>query len=731
MTRFFLLSLFFDRLGLLKYFYKMYSFKTPLSEISGIGERYAKKLALMNIFNLGDLLYHFPHRYDDFSVMKKINQIGLGETVTVQGQLESIKTIRTWKRKMSITEAYFKDDTGIIKAVWFNNPLPVKFLSKGKYVQLSGTVKVSKKKEAHLQHPNFEIIPKKQFENSSSEETKPLNKNTSTGSLIPIYPETKGITSYWLRRLIKKVLSQTEIIDFIPADILKSQKIIDLKTALEQIHFPKNSNQSNQARKRFAFEKMFIIQLKSLQAKKDWQNKRAKKIKFDEKLIKKFVDNLAFQLTDAQKKATWQIFQDLEKTTPMNRLLEGDVGSGKTVVAALAILSVINKNFQTTLLAPTEVLAIQHYKGIQEFLKKNKFNIALLTASEKNINGKKVTKKVLLEKLVQGKIDLVIGTHAILQDKVAFKNLSLVIIDEQHRFGVNQRAFLQQQTSVIDDGNKQTIPHLLTMTATPIPRSLSLAIFGNLDLSIIDEMPKGRKKIITKVINKQGRNQVYGFIKKVTGEGQQVFIICPLVEESSKVTEVKAATEEFERLQKKIFPEFKLGLLHGRKKPAEKNEIMKDFKNKKIDILVSTSVVEVGVDIPNASIMIIEGAERFGLSQLHQFRGRVGRGEHQSYCFLFTSENVADSTRRLSVMEKTNDGFKIAKEDLKLRGPGQFLGTMQSGLPDIAMESLSDVKSIQAAREEAQRIIAFDAKLKKFPELKNQLEKLEAVAHWE
>jgi ATP-dependent DNA helicase RecG len=713
----------------------MYKFNTPISEIPGVGERYAKKLATMNIFSLADLLYHLPHRYDDFSVMKKINQVGLGETVTIQGQVESIKTIRTWKRKMSITEAYVKDDTGMIKAAWFNNPLPVKFLSKGKYVQISGTIKVSKKNEPHFQHPNFEIIPKAQFDYGAikkiDDNNSRDNKNISTGSLVAIYPETKGVTSYWLRRLIKKVLTQTEAIDFMPADILKSQKLIDLGSALQQIHFPENPRQADKARKRFAFEKMFLIQLKSLQTKKDWQSKKAKKIKFDEKLIKKFVDNLPFRLTDAQKKSAWQIFQDLEKTTPMNRLLEGDVGSGKTVVAALAILAIINKKSQATLLAPTEVLAIQHYKDIQDFLKKHKFNIALLTASQKNINGQKVTKKILLEKLAQGKIDLVIGTHAILQDKVAFKNLALIIIDEQHRFGVNQRAYLQQQTSIIDDGDQKTIPHLLTMTATPIPRSLSLAIFGNLDLSIIDEMPKGRKQIITKVINKQGRNQVYGFIKKVTGEGQQVFIICPLVEESSKITEVKAATEEFERLQKKIFPEFKLGLLHGRKKPTEKNEIMNEFKKKKIDILVSTSVVEVGVDIPNASIMIIEGAERFGLSQLHQFRGRVGRGKHQSYCFLFTSENVADSTRRLNAMEKTNDGFKIAKEDLKLRGPGQFLGTMQSGLPDIAMESLSDIKSIQAARLEAQRIIAFDANLKKFPLLKNQLEKLESIAHWE
>ncbi len=717
----------------------MYTFDTPVKKIIGINKNQAKKLASLNISTAGDLLYHFPHRYDDFSVTKKIGEINLSETITIKGRVKSIKTVRTWKKRMTITEAYIEDETGIIKAVWFNYPLPVKFLSKGKYVQLSGTVKLTKKNEPYFQHPNFEMLSKAQLGHISNATVSMSGKhnvaeeknNTATGSLIPIYPETVGITSYWLRRIIKKLLSQVKIEEFIPQDILMSQKLINLKSALQKIHFPANLKDSSGAKKRFAFEKMFLIQLKALQTKKNWQKKQALKIKFNGEIIKKFVENLPFNLTNAQKKAAWQIIQDLEKNVPMNRLLEGDVGSGKTVVAAMAIFSTVNKNFQAAMLAPTEVLAVQHARGVQKFLENYSFKIALLTASEKRINGKKTAKKTLLEKIANGEIDLVIGTHAILQDKVNFKKLALVIIDEQHRFGVNQRAYLQQKTSVIEDDSQETIPHLLTMTATPIPRSLSLAIFGNLDLSIIDEMPKGRKKIITRVISKKGRDQVYAFIKQQIQSGRQAFIICPLVEESSKISEVKAATEELKRLQKNIFPDFKLGLLHGRVKPAEKNQVMKKFKNKKIDILVSTSVVEVGVDIPNATIMLIEGAERFGLSQLHQFRGRVGRRGYQSYCFLFTSENVGDSTRRLKAMEKTNDGFKIAKEDLRLRGPGQFLGTMQSGLPDVAMESLSDVKSIQAARLEAQRILKYDAKLKKFPLLKNQLEKLEINAHWE
>jgi ATP-dependent DNA helicase RecG len=385
-------------------------------------------------------------------------------------------------------------------------------------------------------------------------------------------------------------------------------------------------------------------------------------------------------------------------------------------------------------LAPTEVLSVQHYKGLRKFFQKLDFTIAILTRSEvhcapANKPSKKITRPKLLAKLKKGEIDLLIGTHAIIQKDVEFKNLGLIIIDEQHRFGVRQRATLQQRTMQEENKANQEIPHLLSMTATPIPRTLSLAAFGNLDLSILDEFPAGRKKIITKVVNSQGYNQVYQFVRQSIQQGRQVFIIFPLVEETSKISEVKAATQEHERLQKDIFPEFKLGLLHGKMKPTEKNEIMKKFKNKKLDILISTSVVEVGVDIPNANIMIIEGAERFGLAQLHQFRGRVGRGEHQSYCFLFTSSSVADTTARLKVLEQTNDGFKISEADLKLRGPGQFMGTAQSGIPDIAMESLSDVKTIQQARIEAQRVLNFDPRLKKLPALQAELEKMDAILH--
>jgi ATP-dependent DNA helicase RecG len=500
---------------------------------------------------------------------------------------------------------------------------------------------------------------------------------------------------------------------------------------MQKIHFPANLAEAKKAKKRFAFEKMMLIQLKSLQNKQIQEQNSAIPILFHQEKIKDFISSLPFPLTDAQKKASWQIIQDLQKNTPMNRLLEGDVGTGKTLVAVLACLCVLLEQKQAAILAPTEVLAVQHYYGIREFLKNHSFKTALLTSSKSECNGKPLKKDFLFEEIAQGKINLIIGTHAILQKKASFQNLVLVIIDEQHRFGVNQRSFLQQQALKISSRKNRPLPHLLTMTATPIPRSLSLALFGNLDLSIIDEYPKGKKGVITKIIPPNGRDQTYQFIRGQVKQGKQVFVICPLVEESSEMTEVKSATEEFETLQNKIFTNLKIGLLHGKMKPTEKQKVMKDFKEKKFDILVSTAVVEVGVDIPNATVMIIEGAERFGLSQLHQFRGRVGRGKDQSYCFLFTSENAPSSNSRLKAMEKTNDGFKIAESDLKLRGPGQFLGTLQSGKPDVAMESLADVKSIQQAKIEAQRILYFDPKLEKFPLLKKQVERLHQNMHWE
>ena len=706
----------------------MLTFDDPISKLPRITPTQTRKLHNLGIYSIKGLVYHFPFRYDDYSIKKEISQLYEGETVTIKGVVERLDRKKVFRRRMVITNAYIKDQTGSVKAVWFNVFGPLRYLNEGKYVQISGTLRKDKKGELHFQHPNFEIISKKQFE---SEESSHQGNTTATGALVPIYPETRGMTSYWLRATINKILVKVKFEEFLPKDIIKSQKIPELREAMRSIHFPKSAQQAKLAKERFAFEKLFLIQIKALLVRQEWENNKATPVPFDQKKITKFVKSLPFSLTDAQKKTAWQIIKDLEKTKPMNRLLEGDVGSGKTVVAAIAALSTIMANKQVVILAPTEVLAIQHYSSILNLFSKNNLVVALLTSSHSKKNNRKIKKETLLSSIKKGNIDIIIGTHALLQNNVIFKHLSLVIIDEQHRFGVKQRAHLQSNTLSLSDGDVKNIPHLLTMTATPIPRTLSLAIFGNLDLSIIDEYPKGRKEIITRVIPPIGRKQVYSFISKQVTSGRQVFVIYPLVTETSKISEVKAATEEHKLLQEKIFPNLKIGLLHGKMKSKEKEVVMNDFKKKKLDILVATSVVEVGVDVPNATIMVIEGAERFGLAQLHQFRGRVGRDRHQSYCFLLTSDNVPGVTRRLKTMEKTNDGFKIAQADLKLRGPGQFMGTMQSGIPDIAMESLSDMRIIESARVEAQRIIAFDPKLKNFPLLAENLSQLETVTHWE
>jgi ATP-dependent DNA helicase RecG len=645
---------------------------------------------------------------------------------------------------MSVVEVVVEtQDSTLLKAVWFNQPFILETLKEGTHVRLSGKLTLDKKK----------------FCMSSPAWEKSSREMTNTGRLIPVYGETKGITSKWIRWQIKTLLPLAKNIpDALSDEIRKKYNLYDLSTALGQIHFPDNQEKLIRAQKRFAFQEMFLMQLKTIQTRKNWEGKKSFDISFDEKLIQEFVKKLPFKLTNAQRKATFEILKDLERPHPMNRLLNGDVGSGKTIVAASSILQSVSAGYQVALMAPTEVLARQHFESFCEIFKNYDFEIALLTSSYKLVcchpelvleSKKKMLKQVqhdkredLLKKISNGKINLVVGTHALIQKDVAFNNLALVIIDEQHRFGVSQRAALQNEID-INDGNDKTIPHLLTMTATPIPRTLAIAFFGSLDLSVLDEMPKNRKSIITKVIPPSGREKIYEFIRSEIKKGRQIFVILPLIEESlsESMIDVKAVKAEHERLSRDIFPNFKLGLLHGKLKTKEKEDVMEKFKNREFNILISTSVVEVGIDIPNATVMMIENSERFGLTQLHQFRGRVGRGSEQSYCFLFTKENsiltpvsTSASTsipKRLKIMEKTNDGFKISEHDLLLRGPGQFFGKLQSGIPDIAMEHLSNVKLIKFASAEAKNLLATDPKLKKHPELQDALQKFCDNVHLE
>ncbi|MFQ6049890.1 MAG: ATP-dependent DNA helicase RecG [Candidatus Paceibacterales bacterium] len=696
---------------------------TSIEKIPRVGSQYQKKLKKLGIKTISDLLFHFPHRYEDFSNLIPISEVKVGETVCVQGKILEIKNTRTWQKRMIITNAIVKDDSGALKVVWFNQPYLTDTLKPGTLVCLAGKVTTGKKSYSgiYLSSPAYEKI-------SDSEKKNLIH----TGGLIPVYPETEGLSSRWLRYILRPLLAnfKNKIKDPLPEIIKKENNLLPLNKALWQIHFPDSKEIAKQAKKRFSFQELFFIQLNVLREKMRLKREKAASIPFDLKNVKSFVDSLPFKLTTAQRKAAWQILKNLEKPRPMNRLLEGDVGSGKTVVATIAALNVTKGGFQVAFMAPTEILAKQHFKNLKELLKQFKLKIGLLTGQDCEISTKKVSKKKFLEETKKGKIDIIIGTHALIQENVKFEKLALVILDEQHRFGVEQRAHLCQNAT----SQKRLIPHLLSMTATPIPRTLALTIYGDLDLSLLDELPKGRKKIITQLVPPKKRKEVYKFIKDEIKKGRQVFVICPRIEPTDTGgtwSDAKAVKEEYEKLSKKIFPDLKIAMLHGKMKPKEKDGIMRKFKNGQTNILVSTSVVEVGIDIPNATIMIIEGAEKFGLSQLHQFRGRIGRGEDQSFCFLFTGSPEIKTTRRLQAILKSENGFELAEKDLAIRGPGEVFGSRQWGIPDLVMASLTDVSLVEKTRFWAKEILQKDPTLKKYPLLADKIKEFGKRIHLE
>jgi ATP-dependent DNA helicase RecG len=692
---------------------------TPVEKIPRIGPQYKKKLKKLGIKTVRELLFHFPHRYEDFSTLTPISQLKVGETSCVQGKILEIKNTITWKRRMAITEAMVKDDSGTVRVLWFNQPYLVDTLKQGNLVCLAGKVALGKKSYSgiYLSSPTYEKI--------SLDEKKKL---IHTGGLIPVYPETEGLSSRWLRYILRPLLAQFKknIEDTLPEAIKKEENLLPLNQALWQIHFPDSKELSKEARKRFSFQELFLMQLNILREKMRLKKEKAISVPFDLKIIKRFVDSLPFKLTNAQRKSSWQILKDIEKPRPMNRLLEGDVGSGKTIVAIMAALNTAKAGYQTAFMAPTEILASQHFKNLKEILKDFKLKIGILTRNNYRICEKKLTKKKFLEKVRKSEIDIVIGTHALIQKDVKFGKLALVILDEQHRFGVEQRAQLCQQKGIV--------PHFLSMTATPIPRTLALTIYGDLDLSLLDEMPKGRKKIITKVVPPKEREDVYDFIKNEVKKGKQVFVICPRIEDAETTTSwsnTKAVKKEYERLSKKVFPKLNLAMLHGKMKTKEKEEVMKKMKQKEIDVLVSTSVVEVGIDIQNATLMMIEGADKFGLSQLHQFRGRVGRGKDQSFCFLFTDSNAKKTKMRLKALLNSKSGFELAEKDLEIRGPGEVFGARQWGIPDLAMSSLTNVFLVEKTRNWAQRILQQDPQLKKYPALAEEIKDFGRIIHFE
>ena len=683
--------------------------KTRVEELYNVGQVCQKHLNRLGIFNIQDLLLHFPSRYEDLSSTKPIIEARPGESATFKGQLMKISSRRTKNRRMIIIEAIISDGTSTLKVIFFNQPFLTRFLRPGDNLVLAGKVDYKPYLGKYLSNPTYEKS----------------NSPTSLhlGRIVPIYPETRGLSSRWLRLKIKPLLKfSSDFADPLPLSIKKRLDLINLDEALRQIHFPDFRESLKAAIKRLAFDELFIIALCAEILRHKFHSLQAEKIRFKKNKIASFVKALPFQLTDCQKRAAWEIICDLGKNKPMNRLLNGDVGSGKTIVAAIAAFLVSLNNRQTAIMAPTEVLAHQHYQNFIKLFKNYHLKIELKTSSHNLVRK---------DKLIDS--DIIIGTHALIQEGVKFKNLALTIIDEQHRFGVKQRALIKQRST------KRITPHFLTMTATPIPRTLSLALYGDLDISTIDELPRGRQRIKTSLIPPRKRNQAYDFIRSEVKKGRQVFVICPLIEKPDRNKEKmtfdfdnrKAALEEYQKLKKTIFPNLKIGLLHGRMKSKDKEKTMQQFKKKKLDILVSTSVVEVGVDIPNASVMMIEGAERFGLSQLHQFRGRVGRSKHQSYCLLFSQSWGEETRTRLKIMVETNDGFKIAEADLKLRGPGEVYGERQHGASNLRFASLFDLKMIKFSRNEAKKLIAKDPNLASHPLLLNKLKAFEKEIHLE
>jgi ATP-dependent DNA helicase RecG len=641
-------------------------------------------------------------------------------SANIAGRIELIQSRSAKRRRMNITEALVADDTGTLKIIWFNQPFIARTLKMGDLVSLTGKVELDFSGLV-MKSPAYEKI-------TDRTAMRPLG-------LVPVYHLTANITNKQIRYLASQAMKSAYLApEILPADIRKRNKLDEVHVALRKIHLPKEFIDIEAARRRFAFGELFMLQLKIQMIKREQGQSRASSVQFKKEETKKFVSNLPFTLTDAQKKAAWAILGDMEKERPMSRMLAGDVGSGKTVVAAIAMLNAALADRQSVIMVPTEILARQHFESFSKLLDGFGVNIAIITRTDQRLNykleairtvikkkgkiaesKKKISKKDVICQIKSGSARIIIGTHALIQEKVGFKNLALAVVDEQHRFGVAQRKALMEKAGA--DG---VAPHLLSMTATPIPRSLALALYGDLDISRINEMPVGRKKILTKTVPEEKRVKAYEFIRSEIAKGRQAFVICPLIDISDKLG-AASVKEEYKKLDESVFPDLKIGILHGKLRSAEKTETMEKFLKNEISILVSTSVVEVGVDVPNASIMMIEGADRFGLSQLHQFRGRVGRSEHQSYCFLFTENDNPRTLERLRALEENHDGFELAKIDLKFRGPGEVYGLEQKGFPELKSASIFDYELMQVASDEAEKIISEDPELANHPLLKEKI----------
>lgn len=685
----------------------MLSLATKLSELARINKNTVSGLRKLEVETVRDLLFHFPYRYLDFSEFKPIKDIQPGDVVTVRGKIKTIASRFSFRGRVGLAEAVISDDTGSMKVVWFNQGYLASTLQKDDEVLLAGPV--SKYKTLQLQNPIWE---------------KYTQDSTHTGRLVPVYRLTEGLYHRTIRNLAKQVLPlASEVTDIIPTEILKQHKLLSLSEAVEQLHFPTSEVKLKKAQKRIIFDEILVQQLAVQMHHRKLEQSLSPIIPPDIELIKEFLATLPFNLTNGQKRALWDIVKDMAEAKPMNRLLEGDVGSGKTLVAVAATLEVVNAGFQAVILAPTEILARQHYESLRNYLRNYPHVVGLLTRNFQLANDNELNKSAIHQSIAKGEVSIVVATHAILQEDIKFAKLGLIIIDEQHRFGVEQRKVLTQ-------ANKDSVrPHLLSMSATPIPRTLALAFYQDLSISTLAELPRGRQTIITELVSEEGRDQAYDFIRSQMNAGRQVFIVTPRVEESDTTT-IKSAKAELDRLQSKVFPEFKLGLIHGKLSGAEKERIMTQFHDHELDILVATSVIEIGIDVPNATVMVIEDAERFGLAQLHQLRGRVGRGQHQSHCLLFTQSQDAKSLQRLKQFSQIHDGFKLAELDLEQRGFGSLFGTQQTGW-DFKYSQYLTMNVLKIAQQAAIGLLALDPLLQKHLALKKQVDPLLSQIHLE
>jgi len=675
---------------------------TKVERLSSVGRTTAGRLERIGIKTADDLLWNIPRSYENISEVIKISNLQPGTKATIKARIETIHSKQTARRHLKMTEAVVADDTDQIKIVWFNQPYIAQSLKTGVELYFAGEIRLNNYGQFQLNNPTYERI---------SADT------TNTARIVPLYHLTAGLTQKQMRFLIKQVLPLTQTLtDYLPEKIKQKYNLIPLAEALNHIHFPDSLTDFQTAQFRLKFDELFFTILSVQMAKRDLLSHQAPKINFQSDIIQNLVKHLPFTLTNDQKKVAWRILQDIDSDQPANRLIQGDVGSGKTIVAGISLLNTIKNNLQSILLAPTEILAWQHWQTFCEIFQTETF--LLLTRSYKFLHEPaqepRTITKAEANKLINTKKDLlVIGTHALLHDKINWLNIGLIVVDEQHRFGVAQRQQLKDKTPNL-------IPHFISMTATPIPRSLSLTLYGDLDISVIKEKPTNRRDIITRIVDKKNKNQEYDFIKSELDKDNQAFVVCPLIEESDKLG-VAAAEKVYKDLQKNVFADYSIALIHGKLNKQAKEKIMNDFRAKKINILIATAVIEVGVDIPDATVMLIEGVERFGLAQLHQLRGRVGRSHKQSYCLLST-DNLSPQVRdRLNILVKHNSGFAIAEADLKMRGPGDLYGFKQSGLPLLNIASLSDVEIMEQAREAVAEILKIDASLIKYPKIKNKL----------